>query len=72
MTEFLVMDCLLAFNGVIRRPLLKVLKAVSSIYHLTIKFPTVEGTRQVRGSQYDSREYYNKSHKLAKKEKKVP
>ena len=47
MTKFLVMDCQSAFNGVIGRPLLKVLKVVTSIYHLTMKFPTIEGTRQV-------------------------
>ena len=45
--EFLVFDCLLAVNGIIWRPLLKALKPVTSIYHLTMKFLTVEGTRQV-------------------------
>ena len=47
MTEFLVVDCPSAFNGVIGRPLLKALKVVTSIYNLTMKFPTAEGTRQV-------------------------
>ena len=72
MTEFLVVDCPLAFNRVIGRPLLKVLKVINLIYHLTIKFPTAEGTGQVRGSQYDSRECYNKSLRLAEKKKKLP
>ena len=47
-------------NGIIKRPL--------SIYHLTMKFPTVEGTGEVRGNQYDSRDCYNKSLKIAKKD----
>ena len=47
MTEFLVVDCPSRFNGVIRRPLLKALKVVTSIYYLTMKFPIVKGTGQV-------------------------
>ena len=53
MTEFLIVDCPSAFNGVIGKSLLKVLKAVASIYHLTMKFSIAEGTGQVRESQYD-------------------
>ena len=37
-----------------------------------MKFPTTEKTRQVRGSQYNSRECYNKLLKLVEKEKKLP
>ena len=44
MIEFLVIDCSSAFNGVIRRLLLKALKAVTFIYHLMMKFATAEGT----------------------------
>ena len=69
MIEFLIVVYLSAFNGVIERPLLKALKTVTSIYYLTMKFPTTDGTGQVRGSQYDSRECYKKSLKLAKNEK---
>ena len=54
--NFLVVDFPLAINGLIGRPLLKALKVVTSIYHLTMKFSTVEGIGHVRGSQYDSRE----------------
>ena len=42
MTVFLIVDCLSAFNGIIGRPLLKAIKVITSIYHLTIKFPTAE------------------------------
>ena len=48
-TEFLVVDYLAAFNRVIGRPLLKALRAVVSIYFLTMKFSTAKGTGQVRG-----------------------
>ena len=41
-TEFLIVDCPLGINRIIERPLLKALKAVTSIYHLTMKFPTIE------------------------------
>ena len=71
MTEFLIVDCPSVFNGVIGRPLLKVLKVVTSIYHLTMKFPIAEGTGHVQGIQYDERECYNKSLKLAEMEKKL-
>ena len=39
--EFLIVDCPLVVNRIIERPLLKALKAVILIYHLTVKFPTV-------------------------------
>ena len=70
--EFLVVDCPSTANGIIGRPLLKALKVVTSIYYLTMKFPTIEGTRQVRGRQYDSGECYNKSLRLVEKERKFP
>ena len=53
MIKFLIVDYQSAFNGVIGRPLLKVLKPITSIYHLTMKFPTTEGTGQAKKSQYD-------------------
>ena len=68
MREFLIVDYPSAVNGIIGSPLLKALKAVTSIYYLMMKFPTTEGAGQVRGSQYDSRECYNKSLKPAGKE----
>ena len=47
MTEFLVMECPSTFNRIVGRPLLKALKVVTSIYHLTIKFPTANGNEHV-------------------------
>ena len=51
MTEFLIVDYPWAFNGVIGRLLLKALKAINSIYHLTMKFPIAEETGQVNTTQ---------------------
>ena len=51
--DFLMIDCSSVTNGKIERPLLKALKVVTSIYHLTMKFSTIKGTGEVRGSQYD-------------------
>ena len=70
--DFLVVDCPSSINGIIERLLWKALKAITSIYHLTMKFPTTEATSKVRGTQYDSRECYNKSPKLAEKENMLP
>ena len=64
-TDFLMVNCLSAFNRVLGKPLLRTLKALTSIHYLTIKFPTTAGTCQVRGRQWDSRECYNKSLELA-------
>ena len=69
--DFLVVDCPSAINEINGRLLLKALKVITSIYHLTMKFPTTEGTGEVRGCQYDSRECYNKSLKMAKKDSKL-
>ena len=66
--DFLIVDCPLAINGIIGRPLLKALKAVTSIYHLTMKFSTSKGTSEVRGNQYDAGECYNKSLRIAEKD----
>ena len=42
MVEFMVVECPV-FNDVFRRPYLKALKAVTFIYHLTMKLPTTVG-----------------------------
>ena len=72
LANFLVVDVSSAINGIIRRPLLKALKAATSIYHLTMKFPTAEGTGEVQGDQYDLRECYNKSLQIAEKDNRSP
>ena len=46
---FLVVDCSSAYNAIIERPTLNSWKAVTSTYHLMIKFPTEYGVGELRG-----------------------
>ena len=45
--NFLVVDCPSVFKGVLGRPLLRTLKAITSIHCLTMKFPTTTRMGQV-------------------------
>ena len=47
---FLVVDCSSAYNAILGRPTLNSWKAVTSTYHLMIKFPTDYGVGELRGS----------------------
>ena len=55
---FLVVDCSSACNAILGRPTLNSWKAVTSTYHLMIKFPTEYGVGEVRGNQVVARECY--------------
>lgn len=67
--EFLIVDYPSAFNTLLGRPNLKALKAVTSIYHLAMKFPTTKGIGILKGSQKDAWECYNAAIKIADKKK---
>ena len=54
MAEFLVIDQPLAFNAVLGKPSLRELRAITSIYHLLMKFPTPNGVEEVRGNQHEA------------------
>ena len=56
--NFLVIDCSSSYNAIIGRPTLNSWKAVTSTYHLSIKFPTEHGVGQVQGDQLAARECY--------------
>jgi hypothetical protein len=56
--DFLIVDCLSAYNAIIGRPTLNQLRAVTSTYHLLVKFPTEHGVGEVRGDQIATRECY--------------
>ena len=71
MANFLVVDCPLAFNAVLRRPTLKELRAITSIHHLLMKFPMPNGIGQVNGCQSEARKCYNRSFRTAEKDKKL-
>ena len=53
--DFLVVDCLSSYNAIIGRPTLNSWKAVTSTYHLLVKFPTEHGVGQVQGDQLAAR-----------------
>ena len=61
MVNFLVIDQPSAFNVILGRPSLKALKAITSIYHLLMKFPTPNGVGQVWGNQEEVRRCYNQA-----------
>ena len=56
--NFLVVDCSSSYNAIIGRPTLNSWKAVTSTYHLSIKFPMEHGVGQVQGDQLATRECY--------------
>ena len=56
--NFLVVDCSSSYNAIIGWPTLNSWKAVTSTYHLFVKFPTDYEIRQVQGDQLTVREYY--------------
>ena len=58
LVNFLVVDCSSSYNAIIGRPTLNSWKAVTSTYHLSIKFPTKCGIGQVQGDQLATRECY--------------
>jgi len=55
---FLVIDCLSAYNAILGRSTLNSWMAVTSTYHLMIKFPTKYGVGEVRGNQVATCECY--------------
>ena len=55
---FLVVDCSSAYNAILGRPTLNSWKAVTSTYHLMIKFPTEYGVGEVKGDQVAACECY--------------
>ena len=55
---FLVVDCSSAYNAILGHPTLNSWKAVTSTYHLMIKFPTEYEVGEVRGDQMAAHECY--------------
>ena len=55
---FLVVDCSSAYNAILRRPTLNSWKAVTSTYHLMIKFPTDYGVGELQENQVAAWECY--------------
>ena len=55
---FLMVDCSFAYNAILGRPTLNSWKAVTSTYHLMIKFPTDYRVGELRGNWVAARECY--------------
>uniref|UniRef100_A0A2N9J3I5 Integrase catalytic domain-containing protein n=1 Tax=Fagus sylvatica TaxID=28930 RepID=A0A2N9J3I5_FAGSY len=53
-----VVDCPSAYNVIIGRPTLNRLRAVTSTYHLLVRFPTEHGIGEMKGDQAMARECY--------------
>ena len=56
--NFLVVDYSSSYNVIIGQPTLNSWKAVTSTYHLSVKFPTYYRIGQVQGDQLAARECY--------------
>lgn len=61
MVKFLIIDGPSAYNAIFGRTAQAELKAVTSIPHHCMKFPTDEGIGVVRGEQKAARECYSMS-----------
>ena len=62
-TRFLIVDAPSAYNMLLGKPSLNAVRAISSAYHMIIKFPTLHGVGMVRGDQRVARECYTTSMK---------
>ena len=61
MSNFLVVKGGSSNNVILGRPTLVAMKAVTSIYHICLKFPTPSGVGVIRGNQYEARMCYTTS-----------
>ena len=56
--EFVVVDCPSSYNAFIGRPTLKAIRAITSTYHLLVKFSTIGRIGVLKGDQHESRDIY--------------
>ena len=61
--RFLIVDAPSAYNMLLGRPSLNTIRAIPSVYHMVIKFPTKNGVGMVQGNQRIARECYSASMK---------
>ncbi|GFY87779.1 hypothetical protein Acr_05g0014180 [Actinidia rufa] len=54
--DFIVVDCPSPYNSILGRPTLGRIKAITSTYHLKMKFPTLTGIGEVKGDQKVARQ----------------
>ncbi|GFS38726.1 hypothetical protein Acr_00g0059080 [Actinidia rufa] len=56
--DFIVVDCPSPYNSILGRPTLGRIKAITSTYHLKMKFPTLTGIGEVKGDQKVARQCF--------------
>ena len=56
--RFLIVDAPLAYNMLLGRPSLNIIRAIPSAYHMVVKFLTANGVGMVQGNQCKARECY--------------
>ena len=61
--RFLIVDAPSAYNMLLGRPSLNAIRAITSAYHMVIKFPIANGVGMVRGNQRVAKECYSASMK---------
>ena len=65
MSNFMVVKGRSSYNAIIGHPTLVALKAVTSIYHICLKFLIPRGVGVIWGNQYEARMCYTTSIRLA-------
>ncbi|GFY92813.1 hypothetical protein Acr_08g0012090 [Actinidia rufa] len=58
MAGFYVVDCPSPYNAILGRPTLGGIKAITSTYHLKLKFPTPTGIGEIKGDQKVARQCF--------------
>lgn len=53
---FIVVQSFLSYTAILGRPWIHAMKAVSSILHVKVKFPTEYGVAEVKGNQQVARQ----------------
>ncbi|GFY99885.1 hypothetical protein Acr_13g0012850 [Actinidia rufa] len=56
--DFIVVDCPSPYNAILGRPTLGGIKAITSTYHLKLKFPTPTGIGEIKGDQKVARQCF--------------
>ncbi|KAL1197784.1 hypothetical protein V5N11_003687 [Cardamine amara subsp. amara] len=64
--DFIVVGRPAPFYAILRKPWLYAIKAVASMYHQCVKFPSGRGTATIYGNQVASRIYYRNGHTQAR------
>ncbi|XP_074323865.1 uncharacterized protein LOC141660778 [Apium graveolens] len=62
---FTIVDQPCAYNVIVGRPLMRGMRMVTSIHHMTVKFPTPTGVGFLKSCQYESRVCYNQALRAA-------